>query len=1275
MVAVAKGRSPIASSHSGGLPVTSAQQRKKFSNRQWCLAISVGFYLGVMVTLFFTTSTKIFSQATVDTPQHPQLPHRPGVKGSTTGSSVKTNGADQPKDKQEIVKPAPVQPANKPPAAAPTETKKDDTPKQNIPETPKENTVPKVQEQEEVQVQPPQTVSSLRLLERTTPLEPLPIASLPTPQEQHQVKQILQSTTGRSFLPLQAVVEPPLSDTKPLPIRSEVPLETFTYARANSCSDFPDAWPVDHPVSMDSVYGTNVQNLGSLHAQRHDYAKDACPVDLDPFLPWIHDSFVSPDGSSIQFVAHNKRRCRQDPAKFGDDIAALEPQVALLQSVPIQRVTKEELQGPLPQGFERESHEGWYRLSPIQDADTTSTETRFLCQFHTLKANSASELERVVLGETWSQYPYNYEHANFQHRRGQSANPMLTRPADSSDVNGIHNEQVWNAILHFSCPVPTHLQTAFAHGNVVDQEDIPSVYVDLVPVRTPPRTNLTGYYPQRLSHTTFNPVQEWGEVHLLPPVSQSGRWSNIPVCVPPVPATEQELQAKEEGKELEAPKKNYLMGCLWASAGFSVRGDTRVDTSTNDRLVEWLAYHLEVAGFDQIIVYDNSEANSNVTSLKPITDLYPDRVVRIPWKHRVCNNNHPNHPNAGERSSQYAAEASCRMRYGHTTEWLISFDTDEYLIPQSNYSTIKDWLQESVASGEIAPETNILNFYQLRGRLNYRFTEPYFDDTSDCSENCKRCSCRGKRANATFLETYCEPSRFPLPPNAARAKKQLYRPSFVLNHFVHYSTVTRMVIDRPRMPRVVGYPYERRVKEMSEAFMLHSKTKPPRRTTSWKTQCTDIEKCPLGFAWPHYQDENTTSEEGMVNEMGFPYSCYEIQKVNDVLAPKLHKALEKFGGVVSPAVSGQDKVEKSVASVTENVAAIVRGDSEAAPFVYDPHANGVNDFDPSIPGVIVSKIQGNQTLLQAEQWLCLLNQAYNSRAQKDIVLFSANPLTEEEEDKLRQLAAPAKFSLVLDNPGLDVMIAGLTEAQRIHLFQRCGVKDASELKWNTRCPEVSSQGTTNMTLQYNWQAEFRSLHMWKHPALANYKYMMWLDTDGFCTKKWLQDPIATVARYDLAILFDHFPQGMAKGKEWGYKIHEAFNRTYCRVEMENGHLKAYTGGCLGKNLQIKQVHGFFHVTNLDFFRSEGPMHWAEVMIGDSKFSRMYDDQIGVTIPSAVLAGNRSWDMRWHGLNLGVFHSYHLDGDIPFGGYLNYWKKNASTAFPEAYGTCKVTQHG
>ena len=51
--------------------------------------------------------------------------------------------------------------------------------------------------------------------------------------------------------------------------------------------------------------------------------------------------------------------------------------------------------------------------------------------------------------------------------------------------------------------------------------------------------------------------------------------------------------------------------------------------------------------------------------------------------------------------------------------------------------------------------------------------------------------CLTKSDAKTYLETYnCEYIKTPKPERFARAMKQLYRPNFVLSHFVHYSTVT-----------------------------------------------------------------------------------------------------------------------------------------------------------------------------------------------------------------------------------------------------------------------------------------------------------------------------------------------------------------------------------------------------------------------------------------------------------------------------------------------------
>lgn len=336
----------------------------------------------------------------------------------------------------------------------------------------------------------------------------------------------------------------------------------------------------------------------------------------------------------------------------------------------------------------------------------------------------------------------------------------------------------------------------------------------------------------------------------------------------------------------------------------------------------------------------------------------------------------------------------------------------------------------------------------------------------------------------------------------------------------------------------------------------------------------------------------------------------------------------------------------------------------------------VQDFDPNLNAVVVTKIHGPPHVQGLRQMLCLLTHAYNQRSQRDIVVFTSEPIAESDVLELQRTAAPASLRVVLDNPGLHVMVDQLTPTQKHNVLTRCGVNTTSELSWYSTCTETHSSATLTERLAYNWQAEFRALHLWTHIVLQPYRYMMWMDSDAFCTRVWDQDPIAAMIRYDLRLLFDHFPQGAARGNEFPTLAHQVFgnNRTVCDVALINGTLVALEGNCLGKKgTRIRQVHGFFHVTDLTFFRSPKVMEWNRAMIGDTKFMRLFDDQIGITIPAAVLAGPQSREMKSLGIRLRVMHNYVLDGMMSDwrGYFVPWWQLNANTTFPEASNKCVV----
>lgn len=454
------------------------------------------------------------------------------------------------------------------------------------------------------------------------------------PQQQQQSDTIL-----RAYL---EPIDQSLWDTKPLPVRR-------TTASDLTKIEFP-------PVSCSTF--------------QKDFPVDNYP-DADPFLPWIHDVFPTDDGKFIQFVAQNKRRCHTGTTD--DETAILkhmQPQVTLFQSVAVKRIMEGE-----------DGMSTRYRLSSHEEADEDGMETRFICRF------------KPSMQETLSTFNVNYEYASF--RKGQKK--MFT--VEGYDIKDIHTSQ-----LIFQCPVPPNLQEKIKSGETV-VNDKASLFVDVIPIRTPPRYGRPGrFFPPRYKEFElsgdgkFDVSTEWGTGHVLPLVENSGRWENIPICKPSLmtysPYKDEESAVVVVNENEPENKKNHrLVACVWASAGYATRGERYAINDGQRRLQEWINFNLLV-GVDHFYVYDNSGAHNNETSLKPITDMFPDQVTRIEWPSQVCNNRPNNVDSPGERSSQYAAESSCRLRFGPYTDWIGGFDIDEYLVPMANYTSLTQLLDK-----------------------------------------------------------------------------------------------------------------------------------------------------------------------------------------------------------------------------------------------------------------------------------------------------------------------------------------------------------------------------------------------------------------------------------------------------------------------------------------------------------------------------------------------------------------------------------------------------
>jgi len=364
----------------------------------------------------------------------------------------------------------------------------------------------------------------------------------------------------------------------------------------------------------------------------------------------------------------------------------------------------------------------------------------------------------------------------------------------------------------------------------------------------------------------------------------------------------------------------------------------------------------------------------------------------------------------------------------------------------------------------------------------------------------------------------------------------------------------------------------------------------------------------------------------------------------DVAVPMGKNRVESSGSIINrntdsidPPLAAGDASFPATISENENKTGFERMAQNSATFKrYD----GV---------VIVTKVLWDKDAPIVAQMLCYMAHAYNDKRNYDIVIFTTMPWREEMIDLVQKAAGKSKVTIALEGPPLEEQLAEMSKEEVTFLRDRCYMQNKTNetLTWGHYCGEEGSKDVVN--LGYCWQAEFRAYHIWRHEALKNYKYMVWVDSDCRIAKEWDQDPMEMMVENDLTLLYSGYPYGKFQDRATKEKMKKVYNITLCYTKQRDG--KLYGQMCEDGDNQpylIRQVAGSHHITNLDRYRKDIHQQFLKSFVGDHRFSRLYDDQIAVTIVAVMDQRlNNETGKLWHqrSNNLTLMLAHHRQYDV------------------------------
>lgn len=171
--------------------------------------------------------------------------------------------------------------------------------------------------------------------------------------------------------------------------------------------------------------------------------------------------------------------------------------------------------------------------------------------------------------------------------------------------------------------------------------------------------------------------------------------------------------------------------------------------------------------------------------------------------------------------------------------------------------------------------------------------------------------------NYTMLQAYnCDRQKPGAKKEKMPAEKQIYRPDYVLHHFIHYSTVTAMSEmnreDIEKLGRKWNHrnpfpdPLSRFGDENNEALMLHTKAVAHQDTIKWEEACLASYDggnfCRLGVPFP----DDLTDLDTSAGENGLAFNCYVNHKIDDYWIEKLENEMKEHVPEIAQRIGGSN---------------------------------------------------------------------------------------------------------------------------------------------------------------------------------------------------------------------------------------------------------------------------------------------------------------------------------------------------------------------------------